>query len=246
VTYVITGIRSGLGACLGSLLMQDRSNSVIGLDIQGQALEACPLPCDLFLQCDISDPNSIQDAMEEIGLLGTEVDVLINCAAVNEIKWLEDLKVEQWDRLMNTNARSIFLLTQALLPKLIKSKGTVLNIVSNASHMPMTASLAYNASKGAAHIMTLQLARELTKLHGITVFGVSPNKMAGTQMSNYIESRVPIVRGWSLEQAAAYQKQALLTGEETDPNTLAEFICFLLSSKQRHKYLSGCIIPYGA
>ena len=46
--------------------------------------------------------------------------------------------------------------------------------------MPMTCSLAYNASKGAAHIMTLQLARELTKKHGITVFGIAPNKLKGT------------------------------------------------------------------
>jgi hypothetical protein len=34
-------------------------------------------------------------------------------------------------------------------------------------------------------------------------------------------------------------------GEETDPAKLAEFIAFLLSSKERHKYLGGCILPYG-
>jgi NAD(P)-dependent dehydrogenase (short-subunit alcohol dehydrogenase family) len=147
---------------------------------------------------------------------------------------------------MNINAKGIFRMTQWALPALVKSKGTVLNIVSNASHMPMTTSLAYNASKGAAHIMTLQLARELSKRHGITVFGISPNKLKGTEMSKDIEEQVIKHRGWTREYAEQYQINALLAGEETDPAQLAEFIAFLLSTKPRHKFLTGCILPYGA
>jgi NAD(P)-dependent dehydrogenase (short-subunit alcohol dehydrogenase family) len=110
----------------------------------------------------------------------------------------------------------------------------------------MTHSSAYNASKGAAHILTLQMARELKKRHNITVFGVSPNKMHSTQMTNYINNRVCELRGWTPEQAAEYQKASLPAGEETDPVACAEFIAFLLSTTHRHKYLNGCIIPYGA
>ena len=102
--------------------------------------------------------------------------------------------------------------TDLALPELAKTRGTVLNIVSNASHMPMTTSLAYNASKGAAHIMTLQLARELTKKHGITVFGISPNKLRGTEMSKDIEDQVVKHRGWTKEYAEQYQLNALLAG----------------------------------
>ena len=39
---------------------------------------------------------------------------------------------------------------------------------------------------------------------------------------------------------------ALLAGEETDPLQLAEFVAFLLENKPRHKYLTGCVLPYGA
>jgi NAD(P)-dependent dehydrogenase (short-subunit alcohol dehydrogenase family) len=143
---------------------------------------------------------------------------------------LEDFAVADYDSVMDTNARGIFLLTKAFLPHLITSKGTVLNIVSNASHMPMTGSLAYNASKGAAHIMTLQLARELTRRHGITVFGISPNKLAGTGMSDDIDQQVCKTRGWDMEYAKQYQLQSLLAGEETDPKELAKFIAYLLVS----------------
>ena len=62
----------------------------------------------------------------------------------------------------------------------------------------------------------------------------------------YIESRVPELRGWTPEEADAYQRAALPTGHETDPAMLAEFIAFLLSTKERHQYLHGCDLPYGA
>jgi NAD(P)-dependent dehydrogenase (short-subunit alcohol dehydrogenase family) len=174
------------------------------------------------------------------------LDILINCAGVNITGWLENFTDSEWDEVLDVNAKGIFKMTQWALPELGKSKGTVLNIVSNASHMPMTTSLAYNASKGAAHIMTLQLARELTKKHGITVFGISPNKLKGTEMSKDIEDQVVQHRGWTKEYAEKYQLGALLAGEETDPAQLAEFIAFLLSNKPRHKFLTGCILPYGA
>ena len=171
---------------------------------------------------------------------------MINNAGVNLINWLEDFEESQWDQVLDTNAKGIYLMSKACLPMLIKSKGTIINIVSNAAHVPMTCSLAYNASKGAAHIMTLQLARELTKKHGITVFGIAPNKMKGTGMSDSIDDQVTMTRGWTKEEAQKYQLNGLLAGEETPPEMVALFISYLIQDKDHHKYLSGCILPYGA
>ena len=147
---------------------------------------------------------------------------------------------------MKINSPQFNMMSKACLPLLIKSKGTILNIVSNAAHIPMTCSLAYNASKGAAHIMTLQLARELTKKHEITVFGIAPNKLCNTQMSKSIDEQVVKTRGWTKEHAVQYQLNGLLTGQETPPELVADFISYLLKDKQSHKFLTGCIIPYGA
>ena len=218
---LITGSGSGLGALL-SRVLEEEGHEVIGYDI------------DVFPNCDVLAPD----------YLPTTLDVLINCAGVNKINWLENVTDEEWDQVLGVNAKGIFKMTQALLPQLRASKGTVVNIVSNAANMPMRCSAAYNASKGAALILTKQLARELAS-DGITVFSVSPNKLAGTGMSNDIDEQVMKTRGWTREEAQKYQLAGLLTGEETDPVTLAEFIAFLLSSKQRHKYLAGCDIAYG-
>jgi len=175
-----------------------------------------------------------------------DLDVLINCAGVNRLGWLENFAERDWDDVMDTNVKGIFKMVQWCLPSLTDTKGTIINIVSNASHVPMTCSSAYNASKGAAHILTLQMARELGKRHGITVFGISPNKMAGTEMSRALEPQVEALRGWTPEEARAYQLAALPAGAETPPALIAEFIAFLLSSKERHRFLAGTVIPYGA
>lgn len=238
---LITGCNSGLGFAIATQ-MAGPQNYIYGLDLE----RGMVLPVNEFIECDLQHPERIDAIANYMIRYQLSLDILINCAGINEINWLEDLTVEQYDRVQAVNSRAIVLLTQAMLPLLIKSTGTVLNIISNASHMPMTASLAYNASKAAAHMITLQLARELTKKYGITVFGISPNKMAGTGMSNYIEGRVPEVRGWSKEKASEYQMASLLTGAETDPTVVAEFIAYLLYNKRNHQCLSGCVIPYGA
>ena len=222
---VITGASSGLGKALADELK-----------------DAHIIDWSKETGVDVRDEDSVMRAAKALKMVP---EVLVNCAAVNEICWFSDLNPVIWDDVLNTNARGIFYTVRALM-QADRMPRTIVNIISNASHMPMTASLAYNASKGAAHIMTLQMAREFGKTHGTTVFGISPNKLAGTNMSNYIDQRVPEVRGWTPEEAKAYQLASLPTGEETDPETLAEFIAFLLSSPQRHKFLHGTIIPYGA
>ena len=223
---IITGASSGLGAAIAKWMSS----------------YADVINWSLNTGVDVSDQLSVEAAVKSLKF--DKVDVLINCAGVNDICWLPELQEEVYDYVMSVNAKGIFLCTQALLH--LMRGGTIVNIVSNASHVPMTCSLAYNASKGAAAIMTRQLARELKKTNDMTVFAISPNKLKDTGMSKYIDQSVQQVRGWTAQKAREYQLAALPAGEETDPNTLAEFIAFLLSSKERHKYLNGCDIPYGA
>jgi NAD(P)-dependent dehydrogenase (short-subunit alcohol dehydrogenase family) len=235
-TAIVTGHTSGLGALIRTQLIAN-GYSVVGLSRDG------------FTPCDLTDAESITHWVVEHfpEEEPRKVDLLVNCAGENRINWFEDLAEVDWDDIVGVNAKAIFTLSNLLI-RLGKfnTPATILNIVSNASHMPMTHSAVYNASKGAAHILTLQMARELRKRHGLTVFGISPNKLKGTGMSNYIDERVCELRGWTKEEAASYQLNSLPAGEETDPAALAEFIGFLLSSRERHKFLHGCILPYGA
>jgi len=220
---LITGSSSGLGAALTKILTS-QGHEVAEYDRDIGADVRRPEDCYMFIP--------------------EELDVLINCAGVNKIGWLGDVAESDWNAVMDTNCKGIFKMTQFCLPRLKASSGTVLNIVSNAANMPMRCSAAYNASKGAALILTKQLARELAP--DITVFSVSPNKLAGTGMSDDIDNQVVETRGWTMEEAQKYQLAGLLTGEETPVELLAEFIAYLLQDKLHHKYLTGCDMQYGA
>lgn len=221
---MVTGAASGLG-------------ELISIELQHLGFEV--IEYNLEAGCDVRWPEQ-----SGVDFSALELDVLINCAGVNKINWLKDVTDEEWDAVLDTNAKGIFKMTQAAQPALKKRAGTVVNIVSNAAHMPMRCSAAYNASKGAALILSKQLARELIS-DGITVFSVSPNKLRGTGMSEDIDQQVVQTRGWSMEQAQQYQLAGLLTGQETDPDALAEFVGWLLEKKHRHVALAGCDIQYG-
>lgn len=228
-TAIVTGGSSGLGL-------------EIAHDLKCHGYNV--LNWDLHSGVDVTSDESVLREARMAAARNGSIDVVVNCAGVNFIDWLGNTKVADWDKVMNTNAKGIFLMAKHCAPFMVG--GTICNIVSNASRVPMTASIAYNASKAAAEIMTRQLARELWHTHKIIVFGVSPNKLKNTAMSEETAERVPQVRGWSPEYAEAYQKNALLTGEETDPVVLAEFVGYLLAEKKRHKYLAGCVLEYGA
>lgn len=224
LTIIVTGSSSGLGAALCEMLTNDGHN-VIYYDIKNGD--------------DVLSPKTslAWHALDEL-------DVLINCAGINYNQWFEEIQTWKMEDVMRVNAFAIVHMTKAFLPLLKKSKGTVINIVSNAAHIPMTSSLAYNASKAAALMITKQMAHELTPRHGITVFSVSPNKLAGTEMSKQIEENVCKVRGWTPEYAAEYQKKGLMHGLETPPETVAQVIADLINSGNM-KYMSGCDIPVG-
>lgn len=255
LNIVITGGSSGLGdAIIENIFKAQKNNlfwseldvSIYNLDRQRSRF-SLEEKTGKFSVYDINFDLSIEDERHYQILakeaLPAKIDILINNCGVNYIEWLDKMDMSMYDELMAINVKSMVLLVKSCLVNL--RDGTILNIVSNASDLAMTNSLAYNGSKGAAKIMTKQLSRELSKTHNVTVFGISPNKLNDTQMSKYIDNKVCQLRGWSKEEAQKYQVSSLPCGEETDKDVLGEFIAYLLSSKKRHKYLQGTILPYG-
>lgn len=219
---VVTGGYSGLG----KLICEELREIVIG---DHEEVNEFDLPDN-----DVRHPG--QHAVE------FDARILVNCAGINELSAIEDIDESLWYKTMDVNCLGVLKMVQVLQPQLIKNQGTILNIISDAAIKPMTNSLCYNASKAALQMMTLQMARELGP-KGITVFGISPNRLRGTPMSDDVDKQVSNLRGWSIEET---RRRQAMRGEETDPAQLAEFIGYLLSDRSRHKYFHGCIIPYGA
>jgi short-subunit dehydrogenase len=168
------------------------------------------------------------------------IDAVINCVGTNEIRPFGDLDFALFLHLMQINTWFTIELTQQLLPAMV-ARGTLLHVVSNASHVPMRHSLAYNCSKAAQAMAVRQMARELSKPAQVSIMGVSPGKLSGTAMSTYIDRRVCEVRGWNPQQAADYFSANSVTGLETPAETVAQVIETLIRSGAS-RFMSGAVL----
>jgi len=188
---VVTGAKGGLGSLIVTSL-ESEGITVLGIDKE-----------DIDHRYRL---HAIQEWKRSINL--QKIDILVNCAGITSIDYLENLDPTDYYNLFDINCSSITWMVQELLPLLRGS--TVCNILSTASNTPMTASIAYNASKAAAQMVTRQMARELKPRHDITVFGIAPNKLKGTPMSESVEKRICEVRGWSKSMLANTNSEAFL------------------------------------
>ena len=101
------------------------------------------------------------------------LDALVNAAGVIGNGGVTDVATAEWDRVMDSNLRSVFLLTRAAAPELIRRKGGVVNLSSVAATRPYANLLAYCVSKAAVDALTRCAALDFAP-HGVRVNAVNP------------------------------------------------------------------------
>ena len=123
------------------------------------------------LNCDVSDPASIQKLFQAVCESHSSIDVLVNNAGVaHELLSVDKLPLEIWKQVIDTNLTGTFLVTQAALP-LMKAGSTIVNNLSVAALQPFAGMSAYNASKFGALGFTKALREEVRK-QGIRVLAL--------------------------------------------------------------------------
>jgi 3-oxoacyl-[acyl-carrier protein] reductase len=119
----------------------------------------------------------VRDVVDRLG----PVDALVNNAGVLIAKPIEDLALEEWDRTMATNLRSLFLMTREVLPDMRRRRrGTVVNIASLAGRNGFVGGTAYTASKHAVLGFSKSLMLEVRK-ENVRVVAICPGSV-GTAM----------------------------------------------------------------
>ena len=201
-TALVTGGSRGLGLQMAEALGEQGATLVLtsrkqsDLDeavahLKGRGITASAIAADL------SDEKQIAPMVDEaIKRLG-HIDILINNAGASWGAPAEDYPVEAWDKVMNLNIRSIFLVSQAVgkLSMIPRQYGRIINIASIAGlagNPPGTMkTVAYNTSKGAVINFTRTLAGEWGA-YGITVNAIAPgffpSKMTKGVLENFGEA----------------------------------------------------------
>ena len=182
-TALVTGGSRGLGLQIAESLGEAGARVLLTSrkagDLQEAAahLESKGIEA-LWIAADASQPDEIRriadDAMQRLG----EVDILVNNAGATWGAPAEDYPLDAWDKVMNLNIRSIFLMSQAIGKRSMipRRQGRIINIASIAGLSGSTAAMkfiAYGTSKGAVVNFTRTLAGEWGP-YGITVNALAP------------------------------------------------------------------------
>jgi gluconate 5-dehydrogenase len=182
-TAVVTGGSRGLGLQMAEALGEQGARVLVASRKQAELDEACAHLAARGIEAssiaaDLGDEAAVAAfAGEALARLG-RVDILINNAGATWGAPAEDYPLEAWDKVMNLNVRSIFLLCQAFGHGMIERRqGRIVNIASIAGlagNPPGTMqTIAYNTSKAALINFTRTLAGEWGR-HGITVNAIAP------------------------------------------------------------------------
>lgn len=180
---LVTGASSGIGTA--AALELAREGYALWITYAGREAEAERVAEEcraagaaevLVSQLDLRDPDSIDAVTDRITVTWGELHVLVNNGGVCPYTPYPEIDIDEWDLVMETNARGTFLLTRAALPLLRAAEGdrSVINIASIAGQVgALQTGIHYAASKGALLAITRSFARHLAA-ERIRVNAVTP------------------------------------------------------------------------
>ena len=179
---VVTGGNRGIGKAISLGLAKAGANIVIVQRSDGESEAAEEIrnlgrKC-LTIQFDLSDTSNIHTIIDQTITSCNRIDILINNAGVQRRSPAAEFPINDWDDVMNVNAKSVFYLCQAAGKKMIEQgQGKIINLASLLSFQGGINVPAYAASKGAVAAFTKSLSNEWAKF-GVNVNGIAPGYIA--------------------------------------------------------------------
>ena len=226
-TILITGAGGGIGrACIHHFSKQGWR--VIGVD-RAEFGEGFPKN-GYFIQADISQPDSVEKIFHEAKQVSPTLEALVNNAAVQVAKPLIETSVEEWDAVMASNLRSVFLFVKLAHP-LMKAAGAGAIVNVSSVHAVQTSAniAAYAASKGGLLALTRAMAIEFAD-DNIRVNAILPGAV-DTPMLRAGLSRGHVGSGDMQERLDNLAKKTV-SGKVGTPEEIAKAIYFLADNEQ--------------
>lgn len=228
---LVTGAGSGIGAAISTELARAGA-SVLVTDIDQRAAErvAADLPRARAAYMDAAAPESVRSVIAALDGL----DILVNNAGIGLVGDIAHTGLEDFARVMRVNVDSVFLVTQAALPLLLESRGSVVNIASVAGLVGVKQRFAYCASKGAVIAMTRQLAVDYPQQ--LRVNCICP----GTVDSPFVAGYLAKYHAGEEEQVREQLKSRQPVGRLGRPDEVASLVRYMCSPEA--DFMHGSVV----
>jgi 3-oxoacyl-[acyl-carrier protein] reductase/pteridine reductase len=207
---LVTGAAKRIGRSIALALANEGAN--VAITYRDSAVQAAKTICDIeslgvrsiAVKASLRDPASIREAVEQVAAKFGAIDVLVNNAGRFETAALEDISVEQWDAMFETNTRAPFLAAQAALPYLKAAHGRIINIGSLGGIHPWPTHAHYSTSKAALHMLTQTMSKAFAP--EVSVNCVAPGMIVTGEASaeyEHFARKTPMERNGRPEEVAA-------------------------------------------
>ncbi len=228
---LITGGASGIGAATAEELTRAGASVVIA-DINHDAAQAfaATLAGASALRMDVTSSSSVAEAAAAIPAL----DILVNNAGIGLVGGIETTEEDDFERVMAVNVRSVYLVTRALVPQLLASHGSIVNIGSVAGLVGIRQRFAYCTSKGAVIAMTRQLAVEYPRT--LRVNCIAPGTVQTPFVEGYLEKYHKHEKEKIREELVARQP----IGRLGTPEDVAGMVRYLCSNEA--SFITGSVM----
>lgn len=222
-TALVTGAAQGLGEAIARELAA-RGAAVVLADLQQEQAQrvadelATGGAATRALGVDVRDPDALRRMLDEAEAAYGQVDILVNNAGRTVSRPLWEIPVDEWDDVLATNLRSVFVACQLAGPRMReRGWGRIVNMSSLAGQQGgVVAGAHYAASKAGIIVLTKIAAAELAP-HGVTVNAVAPAAIDGPVMQSLPRERV---------EALA---QRIPVGRIGRPDEVAKLVAYLAS-----------------
>lgn len=229
---LVTGGASGIGAAIcRELHAAGAQVSISDIHFEVATQLASTLAFSEAISMDVTDNTSIQAVVSKLKVL----DILVNNAGIGLVGNIAMTNEEDFDRIMNVNARSVYLVTRATLPLLLASRGSIVNIGSVAGYVGVKQRFAYCASKGAVIAMTRQLAVDYPR--ELRVNCIAP----GTVDTPFVEGYLEKYHAHEKDKVRAELIARQPIGRLGTPEDVASLVRYLCSKEA--EFINGAVLP---
>lgn len=167
-TVLVTGASRGIGKAIATKFAKKGWQVAINchhrveeLEQVKREIEGYQVPC-LAFSGNVGEEAFCQDMFEKIRKELGPVDALVNNAGIAYIGLLQDMSLEDWNRMIRTNLTSVFLCSRLAIPDMVhRQSGKIVNISSMWGISGASCEVAYSATKGGINAFTKALAKEL-------------------------------------------------------------------------------------